>query len=118
MVIDTLRTAAEQEENLRRGVSATLRSKHLPQPPSMLSKAIDVAPWEVWQANGADKLQWDTADPRWRLAAAIGKRLGLRCGIDWYYPNHALYFAGPQRGEWRDPRTVSPYDPGHFELVG
>lgn len=118
MVIDTLRTPAEQAENLRRGVSATLNSKHLPQPPSMLSWAIDVCPWEVWQKNGPDKLAWDTSDPRWRLAAAIGKRLGLRCGIDWYRPNHPLYMAGPNFGEWRNPATVAPYDPGHFEWVG
>jgi hypothetical protein len=118
MVIDTLRTPAEQEENLRRGVSATLRSKHLPQPPSGLSLAIDVCPWEVWQATGPDKLQWNAGDPRWQLAAAIGKRLGLRWGGDWYYPNNPLYFAGPQHGEWRNPATVRPYDPGHFEFIG
>lgn len=89
MVIDTLRTPEEQAENLRKGVSATLNSKHL------TGNAIDVCPYDVYQSNGPDKLQWDAANPIWLRIGEIGERLGLRWG-----------------GRWK-----RPFDPGHFEYM-
>lgn len=94
MIIDTLRTPEEQAENLRRGVSWTLRSKHLPQPPLGRSLAIDVCPYDVFQLHGPDKLKWDGNDPVWQTIGRIGEGLGLRWG-----------------GRWK--RTP---DLGHFEL--
>lgn len=105
LIVDTLRTKAEQEIAVASGNSANPNSLHL------TGLAIDLAPWEVWQAHGPDKLQWSTTDPRWRQIGMIGKKLGLRWGGDWRRPNDANFW------EYRDPRTVRPYDPGHFEMA-
>jgi peptidoglycan L-alanyl-D-glutamate endopeptidase CwlK len=94
MIVDTLRTEAEQRDNLRRKVSWTRHSKHLPQPPAGLSLAYDLAPYETYRLHGADKLQWDGADPAWLTIGQLGEALGLRWG-----------------GRWQTP------DLGHFELV-
>jgi len=94
LIVDTLRTAAEQAANLAKGVSWTLDSKHLPQKPSGLSDAIDLVLYETYQLHGPDKLQWDTKDPAWLKLGLIGEKLGLRWG-----------------GRWKTP------DSGHFELV-
>lgn len=88
VIVDTLRTPAEQEENIRKKVSWTKNSKHL------TGDAIDVAPYEVYHLHGADKIQWLTSDPVWQTIGAIGEALGLRWG-----------------GRW----TVK--DMGHFEYV-
>lgn len=88
MVIDTLRTSEEQAENIRKGVSWTLNSKHL------TGNAIDICPYQIWDLHGPDKLQWDSADQVWARIGEIGERLGLRWG-----------------GRWKQK------DMGHFELV-
>jgi peptidoglycan L-alanyl-D-glutamate endopeptidase CwlK len=77
LIVDTLRTPAEQAENLRRGVSWTPNSKHL------TGDAIDIAPYEVWQAHGPDKLNWNGNDPVWEVLGRIGEALGLRWGGRW-----------------------------------
>ena len=88
MVIDTLRTLAEHEENLAKGVSWTKRSRHLD------GLAIDICPYSVFELHGPDKLQWDENDPIWKKIGEIGEALGLRWG-----------------GRW------AKKDMGHFELV-
>ena len=88
LIVDTLRTKAEQAENIRKGVSWTQNSKHL------TGDAIDLAPYETYELHGGDKLQWNTAEPVWQRMGAIGEALGLRWG-----------------GRW----TVK--DTGHFEYV-
>ena len=95
IVLDTLRTAAEQATNVANGVSSTFNSKHLAQPPDGKSLAIDICPYDVYQLHGPDKLKWDTTDPAWLKLGLIGESLGLRWG-----------------GRWHD-----PHDPGHFEYV-
>ncbi len=77
LIVDTLRTEAEQQENLARGVSWVLRSKHQD------GLAIDVCPYETWALAGADKLQWDSDDPVWLKLGVIGEALGLRWGGRW-----------------------------------
>lgn len=77
MIIDTLRTPQEQEENIVKGVSWTRNSKHL------TGDAIDICPFEVWQVHGADKLLWDADDPVWQEIGRIGERLGLVWGGRW-----------------------------------
>ena len=103
LISDTLRTLAEHRINLANGTSHTQLSKHLPRvlrgfaltdPDAEKSDAIDLVPWEVWQAHGPDKLAWDPAHPTFAVIGEIGEALGLRWG-----------------GRWR-----SPYDPGHLEL--
>ena len=103
-IVDTGRTLAEHRVNLANETSRTARSKHLPRsmrgfastdPDAEKSDAIDLAPWEVWQAHGPDKLSWDAAHPTFAVIGELGESLGLRWG-----------------GRWAD-----PHDPGHLELV-
>lgn len=56
MVVEGMRTVAQQRENVARGVSQTMASYHLPQADG-LSHAVDLAPlvggaipWNNWQA--------------------------------------------------------------------
>ncbi len=77
LIVDTLRTKAEQAENIRRGVSWTLNSKHL------TGNAIDIAPYETYALHGPDKVKWDAGDPIWQKIGAIGEGLGLTWGGRW-----------------------------------
>jgi peptidoglycan L-alanyl-D-glutamate endopeptidase CwlK len=77
LIVDTLRTPAEQAENIRKGVSWTTNSKHL------TGDAIDIVPFDVYNLHGADKLQWVTSDPVWEKLGALGEALGLRWGGRW-----------------------------------
>lgn len=105
MIVDTLRTRAEHAANLAKGTSKVTLSKHLPRAlrgitstdPDNNEKAdaIDVCLYEEWLAHGPDKLNWNSADPQWKIVGEEMERLGLRWG-----------------GRWLD-----PVDPGHGELV-
>ena len=119
LVVDTLRTVAEQAINLSLGRSATANSKHIaatnsacPECHGTKSHAIDVAPYETFNLHGPDKVQWSvwlkdpSADlppearlacmkPEWQRIGLIAESLGLRWG-----------------GRWK-----KPVDPGHAELV-
>jgi len=77
LIVGTFRTEEEQAENIRKGVSWTTLSRHL------IGRAIDVAPYEVYQLHGGDKLQWNSDDPVWEKIGAVGKKLGLLWGGDW-----------------------------------
>ena len=81
MIVDTLRTEAEQIINVASGVSWTMKSKHLPQPPENKSLAYDLAPYEVYQADGPDKLNWNEDHPHWKIIGDIGVSLGLKWGV-------------------------------------
>jgi peptidoglycan L-alanyl-D-glutamate endopeptidase CwlK len=76
-IVDTLRTPAEHAANLAAGVSWTTRSKHL------VGDAIDICPYAVWSAVGADKLSWDASDPNWKRLGEIGEAVGLKWGGRW-----------------------------------
>ncbi len=88
-IIDTLRTPEEHAANLAKGVSWTQHSKHLD------GLAIDICPFATFQLHGANKLQWDAADPAWQTIGEIGESMGLRWG-----------------GRWKQK------DMGHFEFCG
>jgi peptidoglycan L-alanyl-D-glutamate endopeptidase CwlK len=77
LIVDTLRTQAEHEENLRKGVSWTQRSKHL------TGDAIDIVPYAVYDAQGEDKLLWDGNHPVWTKLGAIGEAVGMTWGGRW-----------------------------------
>jgi hypothetical protein len=71
-IIDTLRTEAEHQANLKKGVSWVKRSKHLD------GLAIDVCPTVLLKEKG-----WAPASPLWQQLGEIGERLGLRWGGRW-----------------------------------
>lgn len=91
MIVDTLRTPDEQAANVAKGVSWTLKSKHL------TGDAIDVCPYAQYDLAGPDKLQWDETDPIWNRIGAIGQGCGLKWGV----------IKGGRR-----------IDVGHFEFIG
>lgn len=78
IVLDGERTIEEQEENVRKGVSKTLNSKHLRQSDG-LSHAVDVAPYP---------LDWADRERMYYFAGyvkGVAENLGvvLRYGGDW-----------------------------------
>lgn len=93
LIVDTLRTMEEHQENLRRGTSWTTRSRHLD------GLAIDLCPYHSYALHGPDKLQWDAKDPVWQRMGDIGRGLGLKWGV----------WAKNSRG------VLTNIDPGHFE---
>ena len=68
MIIDTLRTEAEQADNIAKGVSGD---------------AIDIAPYAVFDIGGRNELQWDSDADVWTQIGAIGESVGLRWGGRW-----------------------------------
>lgn len=110
MVVQTRRTPAEHKANLAAGTSGTTFSLHLPRRlrlPTLAgvegarygdddtADAMDLAPYEVYQIAGPDKVKWDAKHPAWGVIGEEAERVGLRWG-----------------GRWK-----SPFDPGHAELV-
>ena len=75
LIVDTLRTPEEQQANVAKGVSWTLKSKHL------TGDAIDICPYETYALAGPDKLRWDEADPVWQRIGQIGETIGLKWGV-------------------------------------
>lgn len=77
MIVDTLRTEAEHQANLVKGVSWTKHSKHID------GLAIDICPYDSWKLDGPNKLQWDATNPAWAKLGKIGESLGLVWGGRW-----------------------------------
>ena len=77
LIVDTLRTPAEHQQNLANGTSWTTHSKHLD------GDAMDVCLYATWALHGSDKLQWDSGDPVWQRLGEIAEGLGLRWGGRW-----------------------------------
>lgn len=89
LIVDTLRTPEEHAKNLANGSSWATLSKHLPRslrgyPKSDVeaerSDACDIVPYEVFQADGPDKLAWRVDHPHWPIIRDEAERLGLRSG--------------------------------------
>ena len=81
LIVDTRRTMAEHQANLAKGVSWTKHSKHLD------GDAIDVCPFQFWDLDGPDKLNWDGGHPVWQRIGAIAESCGLRWGGRWAIPD-------------------------------
>jgi len=92
MVVETWRSQAAHEEDVANGRSWVKKSKHqntftkklgdfspeyLTYPASL---AIDIAPYEIYQLKGPDKLEWDADDPIWQRIGEIGESLGMKWG--------------------------------------
>lgn len=95
LITCTGRTAAEQAIAVAAGNSKVSRSKHQD------GLAMDVVPYTIYDANGPDKLNWNTLDPIWLKIGAIAKAVGLRWGGD-FQPVNAIGVG---------------WDPGHVEYV-
>jgi len=77
MVVETLRTEAQHQEDLANGRSWIAHSKHQD------GLAIDIAPYELYNESGPDKLDWDSGHGVWEQIGQTGKALGLTWGGDW-----------------------------------
>lgn len=89
VLIETLRDSNRQAYYLAIGVSWTLRSRHLPQPPNNLALAFDVCPKEYL----SDK-QWSPGAPLWFVLGDIGEELGLEWGGRWNQRDFAHFQLG------------------------
>lgn len=79
MIFDGLRTLKEQKEFVRRGVSRTMRSKHLPQADGF-SHAIDAVPVD---SNGTPKWDWEMIYDVICAFDYAATRLGISDHIRW-----------------------------------
>ncbi len=79
-VHDGMRTVAEQRENIARGVSRTMKSKHLPQADGW-SHAVDLVPY----INGRLRWEWNAIYPiaGAMRSAAREKGVAVRWGGSW-----------------------------------
>ena len=77
VTIETARDFTRQRYYKSIGVSKTLNSYHLPQPPHGLSLAFDVAPKDYLRIKG-----WHPKGPLWFVLADLGRELGLEPGAD------------------------------------
>src|SRR5712691_19316 len=92
LIVQTSRTADEQQANLINGTSHIRLSKHLPRKLRGLkfgvlndekADAIDLCPYVLYELHGPDKLAWSNTEPAWQVIGEIGERLGLRWGGRW-----------------------------------
>ena len=97
LIVCTGRTAEEQADAVRRGVSKVARSRHQD------GDAIDVAPYQQYLMHGEDKVLWDATDPIWMQIGHIAEALGLRWGGRFRPLNGAGIGWDPGHVEWRDP---------------
>ena len=112
MVVETWRSQEAHEEDVKNGRSWVAKSKHqniekgdavnvlekggiLYPVVSPASLAIDVAPYEQYQLYGADKLQWDGAEPVWQKLGKIGESVGLKWGGRWKRRRDFAHFEAP-----------------------
>lgn len=110
IVLDTLRTPAEQAQYLAAGTSKTLNSLHLPQTwcsvcghAGGLSHAMDAAPIaDLNETNVVKAIQWDVKHPSWKIYGEIAVGLRLVWGGNWGWdmshtqmPKTAYDSAGP-----------------------
>lgn len=96
-VLEGVRSVEQQKANVAKGVSKTMKSKHLKQPDGW-SHAVDLAPYPIdW--NNKERFN-DQA----KHVMAASKELGIkvRWGGDWN-----------RNGDWKDETF---YDGPHFEL--
>lgn len=80
-VVDGLRTVAEQTEYVRTGVSRTMKSMHLPQPPTDLSHAVDIVPWINGRARWELPAMYPIVKAMRRAAQEL--KVPLRWGGGW-----------------------------------
>ncbi|QYC52445.1 hypothetical protein [Salmonella phage SSBI34] len=94
-VIEGVRSREKQAENVRKGVSKTMNSRHL------TGHAVDIAPLIGGKIPWDDKGKFnELSETMFKCADELG--VAIRWGGDWN-----------ENGEWKDERF---YDGPHFEL--
>lgn len=110
-IIQGARTAAQQAENVRNGVSKTLDSKHVTSAAFPLVRAVDVAPYPV---------VWPTAEmTRAQYAHAVGRFYHFGCFVQ--LRARAMGIALRWGADWDGDKDFFEQtfdDLPHFELVG
>ncbi len=86
-IYETLRGVERQKHYIKIGVSWTMNSYHLPQPPDGLSMAFDSAPTEY-----LTEPLWKPEGEHWETIAFIARNLGLKCGRDWQTHQDSPHF--------------------------
>lgn len=76
--IETMRDLARQTWYVETGVSRTMHSLHLPQPPTDLARAFDLCPYDYLIIKN-----WNPGGKLWRVMGDAGRGLGLEWGGDW-----------------------------------
>lgn len=94
-VIEGVRSREKQAENVRKGVSQTMNSRHL------TGHAVDIAPLVNGQIPWNDKSYFNK-QAQLMLACADELGIAIRWGGDWN-----------ENGDWKDEKF---YDGPHFEL--
>ena len=79
-VVDTLRTPAEQDANIRAGVSWTRNSRHLAQPVCGLAHAADLAPKHLMRLKN-----WAPKHSDWLRLGELGESLEFLWGGRWLH---------------------------------
>lgn len=81
-IYETLRMMDRQQLYVSEGVSWTMTSRHLAQPPNSLSLAFDSAPSQYMKMK-----HWNPDGPLWDELGRISVALGLKWGV-WVRNNH------------------------------
>ena len=99
VIEDTGRTPEEQVGKVALGVSWTMNSMHLPQPPEGKSRAIDLVPraclsLKYWGWNGTVM----NSDWRWGKLIDLAESVGLHSGVHFAHPDpgHCELRPGPK----------------------
>lgn len=102
----TIRTLAEQEDFVKRGVSKTMESKHLITAENPLSRAVDAGPWPMkWPQEGPDKwIDWSRLYYFAGVVMSTAQVLGIK-----------IRYGGDWNGNF-DLKDQNFYDGVHFEL--
>jgi peptidoglycan LD-endopeptidase CwlK len=81
-VVETIRTVAQQRENVLKNVSKTMNSKHLPDSTGY-ARAVDIAPYPIdWTDNPLSRARFYYLQGVIRQAA-FEERVKIRQGCDW-----------------------------------
>jgi len=102
-ILQGVRTLEEQAENVRKGVSKTMNSKHLRQSDGY-AHAVDVVPWHP----EAPHIRWDDRE-RFMLFGGYVRGIAELLGI-------SVRWGGAWKGGWRE--TPQSFDDlPHWELT-
>ena len=98
--VDCRRTIEEQRENIEKGVSWTMDSRHLPDPDDNLAYAIDLYPYHNGKTDHSEWLYRKIAKAGFQAAIELG--IDIRWGGNWKRPD---------KPHWQLSRSKYPKNP-------